>query len=209
MKERPILFSGPMVRAILDGRKTQTRRVVNRLSGRGDITEFGPSDTPGYDWHFRDKRALWNDVDTEYVLDRCPYGEPGDRLWVRESLTKRGEYIMYAADFTVSWLPWPAHWKRDYRPSIHMPREASRITLEITSIRVERLNHISNNDILREGIRSEACNVCVHYGGSGCDHCFGLLNVFRATWDSINATRGYGWEVTPPVWVIELRKVAR
>ena len=80
MKERGILFSAPMVRANRAGRKTQTRRLVS-------LREFGPSTTSGYDWTFRDKRALWNDISPARLMEMCPYGVPGDRLWVRETWT--------------------------------------------------------------------------------------------------------------------------
>jgi len=85
MKERPILFSAAMVKAILEGRKTQTRRVIKKLLGKGVITEFGKSDILVYDWQFRDKRGQWNDITHTKLLKMCPYGKVGDRLWVRET----------------------------------------------------------------------------------------------------------------------------
>jgi hypothetical protein len=199
MTERPILFSGPMVRAILEGRKTQTRRVIKRLNGRGEISEFGPSTTRGYEWHFRDKRGLWNDVDTQYILDRCPYGKFGDRLWVRETIARSGGYIQYVADGVVSKLPWPSHWKNDPRPSIHMPRHVSRIALEITGVRIERVQDITGNDVLSEGTEFPDA---VDYTEAP-----GRWDAFRRLWDSINAARGFGWDVNPPVWVIEFKRV--
>ena len=133
MKETPILMSGPMVRAILDGPKTQTRRVARDVLG-----------TDGFVKH----------------LDICPYGVPGDRLWVRETLIMRDAAWLYHADGSRvkvdrAHLEEMEHWdkrmSRDYCPSIHMPRWASRITLEITDVRVQRLQEISAADALEEG----------------------------------------------------------
>jgi hypothetical protein len=82
---KPILFTDEMVRAIIDARKFQTRRVINKLLGFGKITDFGPSDTPGYDWQFRDRRMLWNEITTDQLMAACPYGQVGGKLWVREA----------------------------------------------------------------------------------------------------------------------------
>ena len=79
MTERPISFNGGMVRAILEGRKSVTRRPIKQIVGIGDVTQFGPSDTPGYDWIMRDRRILWNDLTQSELLTRCPYGVPGDQ----------------------------------------------------------------------------------------------------------------------------------
>ena len=84
IQERPMLFKASMVRAVLGHRKTQTRRDITRIKGF-KCTEFGPSTTDGYDWHFRCQRGLWQDMRHEEVLSRCPYGQVGDRLWVRET----------------------------------------------------------------------------------------------------------------------------
>ena len=88
-----------------------------------------------------------------------------------------------------------------------MPREAARIFLRVTDVRVERVNEVSNTDCIREGINNECCRVCVHTGGSGCYHCNALWTQFRELWDSLNAKRGYGWDTNPWVWVIEFKKV--
>ena len=188
MKERPILMSAPMVCALIEGRKTQTRRVVA-------LREFGPSDTLGYQWHFRDRRGLWNDISTERLLELCPYGVPGDRLWVRETWhhedascfdPKCGQptHIFYRVT-----EPYPESIR--WRPSIFMPRWASRITLEITDIRVQRVQEISPDDIVAEGIPKHL-NADTEY---------------IRLWDSLNAKRGYSWASNPWVWAIGFKRV--
>ncbi len=96
MKEKPILFSGPMVRAILEGRKLQTRRAIHRIASFGIVRQFDRSDTQGYDFHFRCKRGLWQDFRLKDLLKHCPYGEVGHRLWVRE--TCRAEELPSGVD---------------------------------------------------------------------------------------------------------------
>jgi hypothetical protein len=196
MKERPILFSGAMVRAILDGRKTQTRRVC-KLQNASDYAYGG---------------AMWTD---RQQVDRCPYGQPGDRLWVRETwncidtgrLTQRQDWVRYRATDGEE-MRW--------RPSIFMPRWASRITLEITGVRVERVCDIINLDAYNEGFSSNECDTCDGTGywsdGEYCEDCSGEGHIsesgnFRALWDSINAKRGYGWEANPWVWVVEFKQI--
>lgn len=163
MNERPINFSAEMVRAILDGRKTQTRSVIK-------LREFRPCENvPGSDWYFRAKHGIWSDVSNARLLEKyCPW-KIGERLWVRESIRKRILYpgedqigSTYLSDFSPvmgigpegSYLGraigWP--WKRDVLPSIHMPRWASRINLEIMSLRAERLQDISEEDAIAEGV---------------------------------------------------------
>ena len=178
--ERPILFSGEMVKAILAGRKTQTRRVVKPQP------DGGP-------WPNAASHIEWCDLvaDTDYYVasGHCPYGKVGDRLWVRESWLRIGASadVWYKADdvFLEGSTPW--------RPSIHMPRWASRITLEIIGIRVEELRAISEEDAKREGV------VAWHDTSNGTVY----KPEFRALWDSINDKRGYGWGMNPWVWVIE------
>lgn len=194
-KERGILFSGPMVVAINEGRKTQTRRVVK-------LREFGPSDTAGYDWHFRDKRMLWNDVSTARLIEtRSPFGVPGDRLWVRETFAKpfAGDngYI-YRADgpeyLSVSERKhnWGDSESHQWKPSIFMPRRASRTDLEVTGVRVERLQEISAEDIIAEGLSTR-----LREHDAYCD----LREQFQELWDSLNAKRGYSWDSNPWVFV--------
>lgn len=153
----PILFNTEMVEAILDGRKTQTRRPIERIARRGKATEFQPTDTPGYDFCFRDIEMRWHDVKKGDLLSRCPFGQLGDRLWVREAFSaafmrylpnpNENHQIFFRADNDrPTWAEGP------WIPSIHMPRWASRITLEINSVGVERVQDVSPEDIVAEGI---------------------------------------------------------
>lgn len=207
-KERPILFSGPMVRALLDGSKTQTRRVFKLPRGhKWDELQGGISSGniecdkwPG-SWHV-----------SEF---RCPYGQPGDRLWVRETFS--GPHCMEKADEEPAMPPgkWPmesaiwcwadgepAHgdWTRP-RPSIHMPRWASRITLEIASVRVERLQDISEADALAEGVGPGTVESFARVAGVTRPAGFS----YRDLWGSINGPGS--WDANPFVWVIEFKRV--
>lgn len=208
-RERPILFSGAMVRAILAGRKNQTRRVVK-------LREFKPTDTPGYDWIFRDRRALWNDYTSADLVasKHNPYGKPGDRLWVRETWRCFGgreyEYqrepgsIVFRADLD-NVLGDGAGW----RPSIFMPRWASRITLEVTGVRVERLHAITEEDARAEGVDScdgeydaaELCRIAKMAGSSHED----ARGWFAWLWCQINGAES--WDANPWVWVVEFQRV--
>ena len=188
MKERPIIFSWEMVRAILDGQKTQTRRVI----------------TPA---HLDLKIKI---LEGELL---SPYGYPCDRLWVRETwraeeLVISGlDVIRYQADNHYRPIEnnqeaadlWMAVHKEGnpWRPSIFMPRWASRITLEIINIRPERLQEISEVDAKAEGVGAWHNTI----GGTI------YKPEFRFLWDSINAERGYGWEANPWVWVIEFKRI--
>jgi hypothetical protein len=171
VREHPILFSGEMVRAILEGRKTMTRRVIKAPKG------FAP-EYAGVDFG-------------------CPYGVPGDRLWVRETWQIGPELqdVIYAADekWNCNGVYIPPAACRSWKPSIHMPRWASRITLEITGVRAERVKQITGSNLYAEGFPGEA------KVGS----CFGW---FVNLWDSLNAKRGFGWDVNPWVWIIEFRR---
>lgn len=175
MKERPIILSAEMVRAILAGRKTQTRRV---------ITE-------------RYQQCLSPEDEPEAFLEFCPYGQPGDRLWVRETwgwFSKQFEWgdcrgVSYKADNAFA----PKY--QTFRPSIHMPRWASRITLEIVSVRVERVQDISEEDAKAEGV----IPLEPRTGLYRCE--------FERVWDSINAKRGCGWNSNPWVWAIMFKRV--
>jgi hypothetical protein len=201
MKDRPILFSGPMVRALLDGSKTQTRRVV-KMKSHHQIEE-------------RDDGTLWPWMhDSERDSDswmHCPYGQPGDRLWVRENFADlRGTGIehrptpssaiqryAFAADTKAGSHADDA--RKNYgirwKPCIHMPRSASRITLEITGVRVERLQYISDEDSLAEGVYPTATGL---YPGSP-------REAYRKLWESINGPGS--WDANPWVWAVEFKRL--
>lgn len=206
MKERPILFSGEMVRAILDGRKTMTRRVVksNRNDGSFLVVEYEKGKL--WPYHSIDGESFDATGNGEEISIDIPYGMPGDRLWVRETFAEglsNKEGIAYRA--TSKWYDFedgtPESFKEiKWKPSIFMPRWASRITLEITNVRVERLQDISEEDAKREGANGEK------YRGQGFEHCI-YREAFRTLWESINAKRGYSWESNPWVWVIEFERI--
>ena len=205
MKERPILFSAPMVRAILDGRKTQTRRIIKNI---GIVPGIG--------------EVLNGSDDAKEWPEFCPYGKPGDRLWVREThwMDKRDILcaVMDLDGFAVD-----AHqagrnkfvkdfdslknnkfWKK--RSSIHMPRIVSRILLEITGVRVERLINISNVDAIAEGIELEQGTAhWKNYDTSpgGWRYWNSPVQSYRTLWESLNGTGS--WNLNPWVWVVEFK----
>lgn len=215
-KEKPILFSGPMVRAILEGKKTQTRRVM-----KPQFTvyrEYGViSDYDCFEWD-NDK---YND-DNEPVENYCPYGQPGDRLWVRESLRLGDDNVWrYSADDAIIYcgaegIAWAHHKDTEHCPSIHMPRWASRITLEVTGVRVEQLQQIGREDAIAEGLYSFTSNLGARNSSPtrlyapDANAEGGYMNpieAFENLWDSINAKRGYSWESNPWVFVVEFKVV--
>jgi len=191
MKERPILFSAPMIRAILDGSKTQTRRVVKyqpQWMGHDGYCYCAPNVSI-----FRMSEA---EIPVE-LEQYCPYGQPSDRLWVRESFYHfthfdKADRYDYVADTNEKPIPL-GYWKYKKRPSIHMPRVASRITLEITGVRVQRLQEISERDAWAEG--------CEDHGDDGPSG----YAVFEKLWQSINGAES--WEANPFVWIIEFKKL--
>ena len=197
MTDRPILFSGPMVRALLDGRKTQTRRV---LSSDKPNSLFNGQWSDGY--VLDPGNASWREQDVRFHV--------GDRLWVRESLVSASNdqgrrWYSYAADGKDVWPLTEWLKARDSIPSIHMPRWASRMTLAVTDVRVQRLQEIGEEDAIAEGCRPffDHENPREHVGPNGTVHTMaplrGPLDAFRNLWDSLNAERGFGWEANP--WV--------
>ena len=217
MKERPILFSAPMVRAILEGRKTQTRRVVKPqpVIDRASGSVVVENRTVGmrsylYSWPIG---AEPNDM---FINERCPYGVPGDRLWVKETWRPFWHpelycSVQYAADSSYR-KPDFSDEDRGHRfadlcdrsgdnaepwhPSIHMWRELSRLTLEVVSVRVERLQDINEEGAKAEG--AEQLHVGEIQSGSYRDG-------FQDLWESINGAES--WDVNPWVWVVEFRRV--
>lgn len=206
MKERPILFNGEMVRAILEGHKTQTRRVIKRQ--------------PRHNIRHDNKKWIWDrDLNLWIGSDgTCPYGQPGDRLWCRESIRViewrgfRQCRIRYEADGVESdWMDYPARLKggeRELKGRLYPNgafREAARTWLEIAGVRVEKLQEISEEDTKAEGI--EPCSDCDlymdHHGIAG--EMFHAED-FKSLWDSI-ARPGSDWESNPWVWVIEFKKI--
>ena len=257
IREKPILFSGPMVRAILDGQKIQTRRVVQRqprLDGDGvPYILAGRTCRTSGEIVRRNKKTgdetsrPMTELELIEAHCKCPYGGVGDRLWVRETWVELlhtspatdepllcdgdkliehatfymrdgvkhwhydGKVVSYRATSDVEFCDGDGFTSPDFankddmprwRPSIHMPRWASRIDLEITGVRVERLQGISNEDAVAEGFQESRRE---SYGRV-------ILNSpkcnFRELWDSINAKRGYGWDANPFVWVIEFKQIA-
>lgn len=198
MKERPILFSAPMVRALINGTKTQTRRAVK-------LTEAGHVKEPG--GHRR-----WHPADPNASL-ACPYGQPGDRLWVRETWAKPFDVpdaklegrVTYRSDFRESHVLGMVRAdgamadRVKWKPSIYMPRWASRITLEVTGVRVERLQDISVTDAI-----AEAVNVHQDHHGKPRTSIYSPVQAYRDLWESINGPDS--WDANPWVWVVEFKR---
>lgn len=203
MKERPILFSGPMVRAILEGRKTQTRRIIKDASGSfWDHEAWRPQVVNGAitGWISMDSMTDGSFFGPGSPQRTCPYGQPGDKLWVRESWCIR-QTLTQAAYYRSTEPDASAKWK----PSIHMPRWASRITLEVVSAHVERLQDISEEDAKAEGIY-----LFSHHGlftadpsqlGGGRT----AVEGYAYLWNEINGPGS--WEANPWVWVIEFKRI--
>lgn len=206
IKERPILFSAPMVRAILDGRKTVTRRPVKvQPRSRADIGSYGKG------------QPFIRNPDVTKRNPECPFGKPGERLWVRETWycdhneVMCGPYLkpddldvsearddgtlVYAADGLTPYEADQPVWK----PSIHMPRWACRILLEITDVRFERLQDISRSDIRAEGLQCPpelaSDDVSPNY-----------RDWYPAAWRELWESTGGDWDANPWVWVVEFKR---
>lgn len=208
IKEQPILFSGPMVRAILDGRKTQTRRVVKPQP------DYALKCAPTERWYQIDARGK-SDVSDRGVL--CPFGGPGDRLWVKESALADAPMNGWSGDVEWdgcgrSWCGVPAKYRSPkhvlykaswtgqdirWKSSIHMPRWASRITLEVVSVRVERLQDITLADCAAEGAPPT----------HPADNVWDSTETFSRLWDSING-KAHPWASNPWVWVVEFKPIS-
>lgn len=202
MKARPILLRAHEVRGILDGRQTQVRRIIDsRLIGE---SHWKPVETVF--WYHED-----DSIPIAKATPYCPFGKPGDRLWVRETLRKYPERNGWGYDADKSLLvlteqsahegiAWAHHQERDVCVSIHMPRWASRITLEIVGVRVERLQSISEEDARAED--AEAVNI-TDPGDTA--ETYSHLVGFRRLWTSIHGPGS--WEANPWVWVLSFRRV--
>ena len=221
MKERPILFSAPMVRAILEGRKTQTRRVAKVKFDTPSSEQLEDYELRGWDCI----RTFGQHKEEFTLVPPCPYGQRGDRLWVLESFWQYGRYV-YTGRKTEKGKPEiafeaigqdvvfdcpekkpPSRFDIGFhkRPSIFLERWASRITLEITGLRVERLQDISQADAIAEGVyafNSQSKGLKVkHYYRS----LFPPNKLFKQLWYSINGLKS--WDANPWVWVIEFEKL--
>lgn len=226
MKERPILFSTPMVKAILEGRKTQTRRIIKE-SFNGCITHGPhpcPNDpvvlTPGEVLEHPFENGETMTIDYPQVravfhcstLDaeaKCPFGKAGDKLWVRETwaltkyfngLTEAG-FPVYKADYSI--MPEAGKWK----PAIHMPKDFARIWLEVESVGVEQLQDISEQDAKAEGVRFfnyDGCGVYENYILGPDTWEMSARGSFATLWQSINGPES--WEQNPWVWVIKFKR---
>lgn len=214
IRERPILFSGAMVRAILEGRKTMTRRVVKPVPsdvwGHGVVTDTRSTKFGKFCVHMRGE--FCGDVHVD-----CPYGAPGDRLWVRETFWHRetfhADYLMDYRYCATEPTPPGSVDQNDYHtlegywrkmPSIFMPRDASRITLEVTGVRVERLREINEQDAIAEGVQwpkhEDFEPVTLNFVT------FGPARIaFKELWCNINGDAS--WDANPWVWVVEFRMV--
>ncbi len=222
MKERPILFNADMVGAVLDGRKTQTRRIIqspakNMQASGHKVIEYRE---PGDKWYgehvfsMRNQSGTWCDYTKEQFPAKCPFGAVGDRLWVRETFRVHSRAtdvatLVYKASEQQSWTQQTHRVPIEkcnkpavvdtWTPSIHMPRWASRITLEITGVRVERLNSMTEKDALAEGCLGGHDSIPGYqYSATPHEH-------FHHVWQSIYGADS--WQANPWVWVIEFKRV--
>jgi hypothetical protein len=218
MKERPILFSAPMVKAIIAGHKTQTRRVVKPSAYQKRYVKgsWGKRVPTMKEWNL-----MAGDAQTAIKVSagkyECPYGQPGERLWVRETWACRAKIervlgVCYRADeVTISYpdrimelAKIGTRYAGNWRPSIFMPRWASRITLEIAEVRVERVQDISEADAKAEGmasVRDEWMGACGDF-----DETLTHKQLYEILWDSING-KAHPWSSNPWVWVVGFRKL--
>jgi hypothetical protein len=238
VKERPVIFSGPMVKAILEGRKTQTRRICKPACDMGGelAGSVHPAKESGWiAWWPGNDPGLADFTKLAYQDGfQCPYGKPGERLWVRESayisqpnfgLPEDATHKDYdgqprVVSYTVDMGFDAKRCAQDYgvkcSPSIHMPRWASRITLEITSVKVERLQEISDEDCKAEGIEhnwlgSDPCppeyaDEWERYGSDlEAEPCYSPKESFQTLWETIHGPDS--WATNPWLWCISFRRI--
>lgn len=245
MRERGMIFNDEMVRAVLEGRKTQTRRIIQspaknmQASGQKVIDYREPGDK-WYGEHvfsMRNQSGTWCDYTKDQFLAKCPFGAVGDRLWVRETWMPDAPRDGTWADVEfygckgspLSMIPerfrkpehcihrasWDGSEMVGWTPSIHMPRWASRITLEITGVRVERLNSINYRDAVREGLVQEEYNwhsseyplddIAFRTSRESKRRYSSPQECFKDLWQSIYGEES--WQANPWVWVIEFKRV--
>lgn len=231
MKERPILFNGPMVKAILDGRKTQTRRIVKPQAS--NLVRVNGHTHPAYitadgEWYYRDPDD-WSAHDCQYRLLKCPFGQVGEQLWVKETYCRRWVDDGFAYNDNGNLDPSCCYYRADrveptcvdgdgfqkwnkdgsaaspWRPSIFMPRWASRIQLEVVNVRVERLQDISKADAIAEGGPPSHPSIDAISREIGYADDFSR-SWYAQLWDSING-KTHPWASNPFVWVIEFKRV--
>lgn len=222
VKERPILFTGEMVRAILGGKKTQTRRIVK-------LPKWSTGEWSDFELDDHDLPMVIASNTGCFSRIGCPYGKPGDHLYVREAIRANGKGTMAVYDMDrmpvmVDGVSLDWRWKTKYLTARFSPKEASRITHELLGVRVERVQAITPDYAIAEGAvewgtkeqerrvfdedghrRSQPLGTDVFDGTSrGVPY---LVNVFAELWDSINAGRGYGWDVNPWCWVLTFKRL--
>lgn len=215
MAERPILFNGSMVKAILAGTKTQTRRTVklpkeSTIRGGWEATTIGgPGVVDDQRLPVAEEVAIWNQTTGKVIA--CPFGVVGDRLWVKEAIKLHDrqsepgcDTAVYAADGQLTLLDtWP--WKRNALPGMFMPRGLSRLTLEITGVRVERLQAITEADALAEGVIVGEMQDAIVNNEPGRVAFFNARDAFASLWCGINGADS--WRANPWVWVVEFKRV--
>jgi hypothetical protein len=215
MKSKPILFSTPMVQAILEGRKTQTRRVckipIKPMEEVMCTEETDPND-PEFSGFYLVKNNWVYHTESKLAKSLSPFGQIGDLLWVRETFRPKGhsfpigKHFEYKATAEADGNPINEPWK----PSIFMPKDAARIWLKITNIKVERLNDISDEDAKNEGIKlseHSSENVDLWYRYDDGSYTFLPQTSFRTLWESINGKNS--WNSNPWVWVIEFERIEK
>ncbi len=240
MIEKPILFNTEMARAVLKGKKTQTRRVIKPQPKLGNHVTI----VDGIIFESRSQLGVLHNLNKS----SCPYGKTGDQLWVRERFCigavacgdyttpdpeplyidqceGDNDYVYYEQALNAGWGMDDIRWK----PSIHMPRVASRIQLEVLTVTAERVNDISEQDAIAEGVISDdgypceygelPCPSCNGYGVHGavgenlgyievdCVECDTYKKRFKILWNSINEKRGFGWDTNPWVWVVKFKRL--
>ena len=220
MKERPILFSAPIVRALLAGTKTQTRRVVKLIDlSKHEINSDWYKDKI---WSWRVERGgMWTDYTEKGLLAKCPYGQPGDRLWVKETTVNVEAHGFVGPVYAESpegeaYRQWglgpnPVEVEPEdvkLRPSLFMTRKMARLLLEVTAVRVERLQEISEEDAKAEGIEEVEPGMWKSYhkeGVVGWSSVNDQIMSYRTLWESINGPGS--WDANPWVWVVDFRRV--